>query len=202
MELHPLIYNTLIDPLLKSMRKRILTYVGKGQKVVDIASGTGQLVRELSEKSEMVTGVELEASMIRYSDKRLIKEQATGISFVQADARNLYAFEDESFDVATMSLALHQFDPEDWDIILAEIFRIAETLIIADYSYPLPTGFKRKMVYIIERIAGKEHYRNFKAFMNKGGVIPVAEKNSLKCIHSELSGSGVFSMYVLKKAEK
>lgn len=199
MELHPVIYNKMIDPLLSSLRKRIINHIDKDQRVVDIASGTGQLAREISSVSAEVTGVDIEGSMIRYSINKINGAPTKRINFIEADARNLYIFEDKSFDVATMSLALHQFDPDDWNTILTEIIRIADTIIIADYSHPLPAGLKHRIVHMIERIAGKQHYNNFHHFMKSGGVIPIAEKNSLKCRQMERSGSGVFSLYILEK---
>ena len=199
MELHPVIYNVFIDPLLSSIRKRIKNQLTPGRKVVDIASGTGQLAREILNNSSEVTGVDMDPSMINYSKRRLDGKSAAGISFIKADVRNLYIFEDKSFDIATMSLALHQFDPEDWNIILTEIIRISDAIVVADYNYPLPPGYKNNIVHLIERIAGKQHYSNFRSFMKSGGVIPIAEKNALNCIHSEVSGSGIFSLYVLEK---
>lgn len=199
MELHPYIYNALIDPLLASVRKRIKNQLDPDLKVVDVASGTGKLVREIYHNSSEVTGVDIEPSMINYSRRRIDGKSQDKISYIEADVRNLYFFEDKSFDIATMSLALHQFDPGDWNTILTEIIRISDTIIVADYNYPLPSYYKKNLVHLIERIAGKEHYSNFRAFMNNGGVIPIAERNALNCIHSEISGSGIFALYVLKK---
>ncbi|MFW5645354.1 MAG: class I SAM-dependent methyltransferase, partial [Bacteroidota bacterium] len=196
MELHPLIYNVLIDPLLASVRTRIKRQLSSGQKVVDIASGTGKLVLELYPETSKVTGVDIDASMIRFSRKKIDGKPSGRISFFEADVRNLYNFEDKSFDVAIMSLALHQFDPEDWNVILTEIIRISDTIIVADYNHPLPPGYKKNIVHTIERIAGKQHYSNFLSFMKSGGVIPIAEHNSLQCFHREVSGSGIFSLYV------
>jgi hypothetical protein len=51
---------------------------------------------------------------------------------------------------------------------------------------------------MIERIAGKEHSRNFQAFMEAGGVIPIIENNSLICDDKEVSGSGIFCLYSVK----
>jgi hypothetical protein len=55
---------------------------------------------------------------------------------------------------------------------------------------------KKIAVYTIERIAGKEHFNNFKSYMNKGGLVNVSEISQLRLLQKELSGSGVFMLGV------
>jgi ubiquinone/menaquinone biosynthesis C-methylase UbiE len=198
MELHPIFYNKLIDPLLASSRKRIVKNIEAGQKVIDIASGTGELVKDLKIKTSHITGIDLEDSMINYARRRTNGSGNDKIRFEIADARNLKKFNNESYDVAIMSMALHQFNPSDWSVILNEIFSITEKLIILDYNYPLPRGYKKQIVHTIERLAGKEHSRNFRAFNSIGGVIPIIEQNGYNCIYSEISGSEIFSIYIIE----
>jgi demethylmenaquinone methyltransferase/2-methoxy-6-polyprenyl-1,4-benzoquinol methylase len=199
MELNPRIYNRLIDPLLASVRSRLIFHAGEGQKVLDVASGTGELVRGLHKKSSYVAGVDIEGEMIEYSRMKAADSEKESMEFFRADARELSIFSDNSFNIATMSLALHQFNTQDRPIILSEIFRIADELVIADYSYPLPEGLKKVAVKIAERIAGKEHYQNFKTFMKEGGTKEITEKHGYTCIHTEASGSGIFSIYKIQK---
>lgn len=195
MELHPLIYNKLIDPLMQGSRTRIINRLNGSEKVIDIASGTGQLAREMSDVIPEVAGIDLEERMVSFARNVQPKNSTGNISFYTADARKLDQFADHSFNLATMSLALHQFSSADWYIILDEVFRITDRLLILDYSYPLPGGFKKTVVKIAERIAGKEHFQNFTAFMDEGGVIPIIESKGLSCSHFEISGSGIFSLY-------
>jgi len=200
MEIHPILYNILIDPLLHSSRRRILQHIENGQKVIDIGSGTGELVKEISQKTNQVTGIDLEESMIKFAVKRVNGSMSKGIRFEMIDVREMRQFPDHSFDLATMSMALHQFHPSDRDLILKEIFRVSEVLIILDYSNPLPEGFKKKLVFFIERMAGKEHSGNFREFNTSGGVVPIIEKSNFKCTHSEISGSGIFTLYRIEKS--
>lgn len=194
-EIHPILYNTLIDPLLQSSRKKIISRIKPGNRVIDIASGTGQLTREMAGITPYVTGVDIEKSMINFASKRMNGSANGKLSYKIADARSLSEFKKENYDLATMSLALHQFAPGEWDAILNEIFNITEKLLILDYNYPLPPGLKKNLVYFIERVAGREHSRNFRAYMRAGGVIPIIEKQNLVCKEQEVSGSGIFSLY-------
>ena len=199
MDVHPVIYHKIIDPLLKNSRNRLIRQIEPGQRVIDIASGTGQLVRELGAKTQFVTGVDSDSSMISYALEKANGAAQPGIQFREEDARFLKSFDDQSFDVATMSLALHQFKPEDRKKILTTVFRIAEVLFILDYSFPLPSGYKKSLVYFIERMAGKEHFLFFKDYMNQGGAIPIAREAGFSCKYHEISGSGIFTLYRLER---
>ena len=200
MELSPVIYNRIIDPLLASSRDRIIKHIAEGSRVIDIASGTGELVFDMAVRSSDVTGVDIEDTMINFAMKRQNGFENKNISFLKADVRQLDIFQQGSFDLATMSMALHQFDPSDWPKILKEVFRIAGKLLILDYSNPLPVGFKKSLVFIVERIAGRAHSRNFRIYNREGGVIPIVESYNYKCTHYEISGSGIFSLYHIELA--
>ena len=199
MELHPVIYNLMIDPLLEGVRSRVLSQLKPGLKVIDIASGTGQLAMDMAAARVKVTGVDIEPSMIRYSIKKSNGLVPHELRFLEADAKFIHHFDHRHFDLATMSLALHQFPSGDWEAILQEAMRISEELVIADYFFPLPAGIKKHLVYTIERIAGKHHYQCFREFMNAGGVVPIIQKAGFTCIHQEMSGSGIFGIYRIKK---
>lgn len=52
-------YSTFVDPLLIKMRKKFAEQIEPGQKIIDIACGTGAQVFELAKKAKQVTGVDL-----------------------------------------------------------------------------------------------------------------------------------------------
>jgi hypothetical protein len=65
-------------------------------------------------------------------------------------------------------------------------------VIIADYNYPMPRGWGRRIAWSIERIAGGDHYRNFSVYMDKGGISHFTEKAGLRVKSEAVRGSGVF----------
>ncbi len=198
MELNPGLYRTLIDPWLKSLRQRVVRLVDEGSDVLDIACGTGDLAFMLAAKCHRVTGIDLYEPMVRYASREAVKSRGlTNTGFHVADASDLSEFADDSFDVATMSLALHQFDPAERTKIIHEALRVAPVLIVADYAHPIETGFFRAGIHVAERIAGRGHYRNFRSFGQEGGTDVIAEKQNFRLIHSELSGSGVFAVMTI-----
>ncbi len=199
MELNPRLYNKIIDPLLKSLHERICRQVDDGSRVLDIACGTGSLAIMLSEKCSHVSGIDLYEPMIRFATITAERSALTHVDFRVADATNLSGFKNKSFDVATMSLALHQFKPDERKQILAEAFRLAPRLIVADYAEPVLSGFLRTSVHIAERIAGRTHYRNFNSYRLEGGTDAIAENLHYKILHAELSASGVFSVMIAEE---
>ena len=61
-----IIYNKLIDPLLKGLRSLIKSKIKKDTSLIDIASGTGELVMSLSGHSSL----EHLQKYIHYVDER------------------------------------------------------------------------------------------------------------------------------------
>lgn len=198
MELNPGMYSTIIDPLLGSLRQKVYNLVPEKSNALDIACGTGDLAFKLAGKCRQVTGIDLYEPMIKYANHKAETSGITNVGFQVADASDLSRFKDNQFDIATMSLALHQFNSEERKRILSEALRVSPRLIIADYAQPILSAFFRTGVSIAERIAGLEHYRNFKSFRKEGGTDSIAVKNSYHVTRTLLSGSGVFSVMVIE----
>ncbi len=199
MELNPHIYNAVIDPLLKSLRQRVYRSVEKNSRVLDIACGTGNLAFSLAGKCTHVTGIDLFEPMVRYAAKEAGREGIANTDFQVADASDLSRFDNDLFDVATMSLALHQFNSAARSLILSEALRVAPKLIVADYAQPISSGFLRAGIHLAERMAGLSHYRNFNSFRKEGGTYRIAGSLNYRVTHSERSGSGVFSLVTVER---
>lgn len=189
-------YGTIIDPLLISMRKRLLNYVQKNDEVIDLACGTGAQVFELAGICKKVVGIDLSASMISYARKKLNKQKTDNAEFKIADATKLSEFADNSFTIATKTLALHQFNPELYSPLLNEMKRISKKIIIIDYHIPLPNNFYGLGCKTAEFFAGFEHNSNFKKYSRSGGLNKITEQNGIKIIHSEVFGKGIFQLAV------
>jgi len=189
-------YRTFIDPLLKSGRKLIKNNINAGDMVLDVACGTGALVFDLAEKAKKVVGVDLSESMLKAARLEQKKRGVNNVEFIVADATLLSVFADNEFDIVTLSMALHQFNPELHSPILAEMKRISKKIIIVDYAVPLPKSTNGMAARIIEFLAGKEHNGNFKRFCKLGGLVPILEKNNLQIKTNKKFGSGIFQIII------
>ena len=189
-------YGTVIDPVLAPMRKRVSSEIHPGEKVIDIACGTGAQVLDLCGIALNTVGIDLSESMINHAQNSVKKRNIPNAEFFICDATNLSIFKANSFDVAVMSLALHQFDPGLHSTILSEMKRVAKRIIIADYAVPLPKNYAGIGSRLAEFLAGKEHYNNFRLYYKHGGLNGILTGNGLKIEKSVLFGKGAFQLVV------
>lgn len=188
----PLVYSYLIDPMLSGIRKRINEMIPQGNNIIDIACGTGALSICLAISGHNVTGIDFSPAMVRYAQRKADNSGFVNLRFIQADAAKLKMYKNKEFDYSIMSLALHQFSPETRTLVIKEALRISKLLIVADYAFPQPEGFYGKTIRIIERIAGKEHFSAFKAYMDSGGIKGIAKENGLIVKKLQSFGAKVF----------
>lgn len=163
-------YDLIIDPLLAGLKQAVRENIPEGVSVIDVACGTGSLVLSVASRAVKVTGIDLDSSLMDFAVKRASKRKVYNAEFLVKDAACLEDYRERHFGVAVTSMAIHQFEESLAINILKEMKRIAGKVIIADYNCPMPTGFAGEVAYIIEQIAGGDHYRNFRNYMSKGGL--------------------------------
>ena len=179
-----LVYKLLIDPILSKLHDTILSNIEPTDRVIDVACGTGSQAISISE--EMISEAQ------RASRLRGLKN----VQFRIRDASDLSTFRDREFNIAVTSMAIHQFDADLAVKILCEMRRIALKTIIVDYNYPIPKGFSRSVVFAIERLAGGDHYRNFRLYMGNMGLRYFTNAAGLSILSSVVKGNGVFLIEV------
>jgi len=176
-------YSTIIDPLLRDLRIYTPKFSGMkaGDRVLDVCCGTGAQVFYYAKAGIMATGIDLDPNMLKLAGKDKRKKALQNVSFQMADAQNL-PFKDNFFDYASISFALHEKERTARDKIISEMKRVLKkdgALIFIDFSVPLP---KNKFIYLIkaiEFIAGRDHHRHFKDYIEQGGLDVILKKNQL-----------------------
>ena len=117
-----------------------LSGVRRGNKVLDIAGGTGDLARKFSSlvgpEGEVVLA-DINASMLKVGRDRLLDQGVSGnISFVQADAEKL-PFPDNHFDVVTIAFGLRNVThKEDALRSMLRVLKPGGRLLILEFSKP------------------------------------------------------------------
>jgi len=109
-----------------------------GMMILDIAAGTGSSSRPLVDKGAEVTALDFSHGMIEQGRK-----QNKNINFVQGDALKL-PFEDNSFDVTTISFGLR--NTSNTDKALKEALRVTKDggrIVVAEFSHPVNPIFKK-----------------------------------------------------------
>ncbi len=108
-----------------------------GEKVLDIAAGTGTSSVPFHEAGVQVVAADFSLGMLREGRRRYPQ-----LSFAAADAMRL-PFADASFDAVTMSFGLRNVaDPQ---VALAEFARVTRPggrLVICEFSHPTNAAFR------------------------------------------------------------
>jgi demethylmenaquinone methyltransferase/2-methoxy-6-polyprenyl-1,4-benzoquinol methylase len=117
-----------------------LSGVRKGNAVLDIAGGTGDLAARFAElvgSKGRVVLADINASMLQVGRDKLLDTGRLGnIEFVQADAQFL-PFPDDSFDCVTIAFGLRNVT--DKDLALRSILRVLKPggrLLVLEFSKP------------------------------------------------------------------
>ncbi|WP_201608649.1 bifunctional demethylmenaquinone methyltransferase/2-methoxy-6-polyprenyl-1,4-benzoquinol methylase UbiE [Psychrobacter okhotskensis] len=118
-----------------------LSGVRAGQHVLDIAGGTGDLAkvfsREVGRNGKVVLS-DINAAMLEVGRERLINAGCNNVDFVLANAETLAPFDDNSFDLLTISFGLRNVT--DKDAALKSMYRVLKPggrLLILEFSKPV-----------------------------------------------------------------
>ena len=169
-------YDKIIEPFLWKMRRKItkISNVTTGMKILEVACGTGTQAVRFKKAGAEYTGVDLSPAMLEVAGARNLK-------CIHADGTKL-PLEDNLFDLSTITLALHEVDPEISKKLVLEMLRVTKhdgNLVIVDYTKStkknLYTIIGNISIAYIEKLVGGSHYRNYKKFMEAGGLLSFLE---------------------------
>ncbi|MCK5069066.1 MAG: class I SAM-dependent methyltransferase [Desulfocapsa sp.] len=176
------IYDPLLSRSLRSIRNTISTFLkeSRAKDVMDICCGTGEQLRLLKNEDMVLTGVDMSPAMLA----RAREKSPADIHYIETDATSL-PLPDNNYDAALISFALHEKPTSHHTAIFAEACRIIKDdgfIVIADYSMPpssVPSFVMGKiLIPIVERIAGLDHYNNYKNWIDQGALEGFLQKNN------------------------
>lgn len=144
-------YELTVFPL-RRVRRQVSALAGVTgtSRVLDVATGTGAQARAFAEKAWEVVGVDLSEAMLRVARR---KSTTPNLRFQQADATAL-PFPDGSFDVTSISLALHEMPQSVRPRVLSELARVTRpggTVAVVDYGASARSGLACQLVRLYER---------------------------------------------------
>jgi len=126
----------IFELLLAGIRKEVVQEINAtGKSVLDVATGTGSLALELSHTAKKVVGIDLSSKMLEVAKR---KKGGDNLSFLQMDASQMI-FDDEEFDVVTISLGLHDMPIDIRSAVLKEVQRVLKKdgkLYIFEHDLP------------------------------------------------------------------
>ena len=179
----PWALNRIIEPLMRSLKIQAPSLAGMkaGDRALDICCGTGALVLHLAKMNLVACGIDMDPRVIQVAEKKRLKLGLETASFQVANALNL-PFEDNFFDYASISMTIHESPRAERDTIISEMRRVVKKkgkLVFIDYKVPMPKIPSSYTSKIVELVAGKEHNRCFKDYLQQGGLDALLEKHNL-----------------------
>lgn len=174
---------------LKPVRQKLAPPI-QGMQVLDVGCGTGSDLELYHQGGCKVHGVDLSTSMLKVARRKFGESAELWL----ADAAHI-PYQNESFDLVLCTHTLHEIPPEHRSSVVREMIRVVKNngrLLITDFDsgpYSFPMGWiNYTVIFILEIIAGREHFNNGQDFIKRGGLKGLIEPFQLK-----IEGSIVFS---------
>lgn len=162
-------YDKIIAPNQDRMFAQIKKMIKQNTNVLDIGCGTGRLSLQLSDHCKQVIGIDLSSKNINVANTKK-NNQYSNVNFIHADGNNLKNIFNEKFDYSVITYVIHEMPQDERIKFLEEVKSISNHIIIGDYLVPQRKSFWGLLNEVVEYIAGKDHYNNFKNYLSNGGI--------------------------------
>ena len=177
-------YETLVDPLLRDIRKFTPEFAGMRvrDRVLEVCCGTGEQALEYGRRRIIANGIDNSLDMLKIALRNRLRQRSGNVHFELADAVNL-PFPNGYYDYASISFGLHDKERLIRNQVIAEMKRVVKAegaLIFIDFQVPLPRNVWAVAAKTIEFFAGGSHYRGFKDYLRNGGLEGIITKHRLR----------------------
>ncbi|NDY71000.1 class I SAM-dependent methyltransferase [Desulfobacter hydrogenophilus] len=195
------IYDPILYFALKNIRQDIIRLIPDyDARILDLCCGTGDQLKRLADAGfSNLTGVDVSPDMLKVAGKG--NKIAT---LLTCDVQHT-GLPGANFDIIIISLAVHEKPAHVQNNMLAEAKRLLAPggqLILVDFSLDDQAKMTSRIAAtMIERLAGKTHYRHFKAYVNNGGMPPVIQE-FFKIKQQIRHARGVISIWMVTGKER
>ena len=152
------------DKVLSPLRQELVTLFHTDSSVLDIGCGTGDLLFRAANKISTGHGIDLDQQMIQYANSKANEYPKKNLRF---DCLNALELPQDTYDVVTSTLCLHEMDDDDACAILRQTSKMTRRLLIADYAEPRSLA-NRIATEFDEMISG--HYSQFRRYRQAGRI--------------------------------
>lgn len=199
----------------QAWRRKVVRLVGreKVDRLLDVATGTGDLAIMASKKATRVTGIDISEGML---DHGRVKVKQRGlqdrIELLKADSAEL-PFAEGTFDVVTVAFGVRNFEQLEKGI--AEMRRVLKPggrMFILEFSKPQRTPFRQlfrfyfhRVMPFIGRLVSKDDAaytylpKSVDAFPEGKEFVRLMERTGLREAKSDPLTGGVATLYTARK---
>ena len=172
------------------------------QRVLEVGCGTGTNLLHYQQAGSEVFGIDLSPRMLAQAHRKL----GSRARLHQGDAARL-PFPDVVFDLAVAMLTLHEMPRSKRSPVMEEMARVIKAeghLLLVDFHpgpLQFPKGYGIKpFILMIERLAGREHFRNYCDFLAQGGLPPLLEAAGLRIDRQRVVSGGNLVLLRVRKS--
>jgi demethylmenaquinone methyltransferase/2-methoxy-6-polyprenyl-1,4-benzoquinol methylase len=172
----------------------------KGMNILDVGCGTGTHLELYQRYQCNLSGLDLSQSMLQVASHRLKSTAQLALG----DATSM-PYEDARFDLVIAMLALHEMSPKIRPQVLCEIKRVLKKdgrILLIDFHngpyQPFQGWVSKGIIIIAELAAGRNHFINYRNFMNEGGLDRLINQQSLQIEKQQVLGGGTFGIYLVR----
>jgi len=193
------IYDPLLYPFIRPIRNKVIALVKQYQykSILDVCCGTGDQLKLLKQHGFDGEGIDLSDAMLSVAGKG--EHEA---NCMHQDATQMH-YENAKFDLVMTAFSLHEKSHSSARKIAEEMVRVTDEggdILIVDYELSEKTSALSKMlIYFIEWVAGGEHYRNFKSYIEKGGLPELLSGITLTEVERHYFGQYGIVLLLLRK---
>lgn len=194
------VYDRVIDPVNRSLWDIAIRLrpPESGDRVLDVGCGTGSALARYRDAGYDPAGIDLSEAMLAKARARLGADADLRVG----DALAL-PYPDDSFDLVTAAYLVHEVPVDLRPRLLHEIARVAgpegEILLIDQHPGPirgLSGRVRQTITTVVERAAGREHFRNYREFMRSGGIPTQTARVGLTIDREKIIADGNVGMFV------
>lgn len=193
-------YEKFIAPNQDKLYNKIKAVIKKDSKVLDVGCGTGRFARFLGEHYSRYVGVDLSRRNIATAKKYAELNKLSNTEFFHSSIQAFVENTSERFDYSVITYVIHEVDESLRLDVLNSMAKVSDKIIIGDYLIPRPKGLWSYINGVVEFVAGKEHYTNFKNYEKNGGLLPLIEKAGFKMLHEFKNHPQTAHIVVIEKS--
>ena len=175
-------YDNFIAPSQDKAFEIVKNLMDDDSSLLDAGCGTGRFCFQIIDKCSKIHGVDASIKNINTANKNYDSNFHHKIKFYHNDIKSFFEENKNKFDYAILSYVIHEIDEKNRVGILKILSLYADKIIIVDYLSPHPKTFTGISNRLVEFVAGKTHYKNFKIYLKKGGIKGLAQQSDFKFI--------------------
>jgi len=195
-------YDRFVGPVTHALRHTgMKMYPPKpGMKVLEVGCGTGLNLMLYRQAGCSVYGIDLSPSMLEVACTKLGEDADLQLG----DASSM-PYQKHFFDLVIAMFLLHDMPSEIRPAVMREMIRVTKQegrILIIDF-HPGPIRFPKGWLYkavilFIERVAGREHFSNYRDFLSRKGLPGLIETQRLIVDRQRIVSAGHIAFFLLK----